>query len=138
LAVSASYARAQGHGGGMDGHGADMGHVESHGAPDHEHDHDHDHNFKRGRFLIGSGFVFGGVYFDGFYPYAYDPYYFPYYYPPPVVYAPPATEVLVSATPVPGQANCRMFESTIVVGGGRQPVAGTACQQADGSWHVSH
>ena len=99
----------------------------------HDHDHHDHHHFFNNRFFFG-----GGVFFDGFYPYAYDAYYYPYYYPPPVVYAPPPTDVSVSATPIAGRANCREFQTTVLVGGQPQPAAGTVCRQPDGSWRVAH
>jgi len=133
VALAPLGAHAQGHGG-MGGHAFD-GHESS--GVHHDFDHDHDHDFDH-RFFFHDHFFFGGgAFFDGYYPYAYEPYYYPYYYPPAVVYAPPATEVSVSATPVAGGANCREFQTTVTIDGKRQAAVGTACRQADGTWRVS-
>jgi|SRR5579863_7240893 len=130
IALAPLGAHAQRHGG-MGGH-----EVSGHHDFDRGHDRDHDHDFDRHRFFFHDRF-FGGAFFDGFYPYAYEPYYYPYYYPPAVVYAPPATDVSVSAAPVVGRTNCREFQTTVTIEGKRQEAVGTACRQPDGSWHVS-
>ena len=71
-----------------------------------------------------------------------------YYGPPPVVYAAPPP-VFYAVPPAPVQAvpmtpaytdgagrTCREYQSTVMVGGVRQPSYGTACLAADGSWRI--
>lgn len=67
-----------------------------------------------------------------------------YGYAPPVRYAPPPYPRggyldAVPTSPVftgPGGATCREFQSTALIGGRQEPIFGTACLQADGSWKV--
>ncbi len=103
---------------------------------------------------IGLGFpVFAGPAWGGYYG-PYRPYYYAPYYAPPVVYAAPPVayapqpayydQAPVQATPTSpvyrasdGQY-CREYQSTIRVDGHYENSYGTACQQPDGSWHVSN
>ena len=90
-----------------------------------------------------------GGYYGPYRPYYYAPYYAPpvVYAAPPVAYAPqPAyyDQAPVQATPTSpvyrasdGQY-CREYQSTIRVDGHYENSYGTACQQPDGSWHVSN
>src|SRR5260370_2089259 len=41
-----------------------------------------------------------------------------------------------SATGATAQ-NCREFQDTVIVGGGKQPAYGTTCQQPHGSWRIT-
>ena len=68
-----------------------------------------------------------------------------YGYGPPVVYAPPVAYVspgavqAVPASPdyVDGAGRlCREYQTTVTVGGTRQPSYGTACRMPDGSWRI--
>ena len=76
-----------------------------------------------------------------------------YVMPPPVVYAPPPMiygappTVAFAAPPLPAVPTspdfidragrtCREYQSTVTVGGMRQPSSGTACLMADGSWRI--
>lgn len=94
---------------------------------------------------VGIGLSFGFPLFS-FGP----PVYYPpppvYYPPPPVVYVPPPTAYApppgLSAVPTsppyigPSGTYCREFETFGMVGGRRERLYGTACQQPDGSWRV--
>ena len=59
---------------------------------------------------------------------------------PPVAYAVPPGSVQASpASPVftdPAGRTCREYQSTVRVGGARQPSYGTACLMPDGSWRI--
>lgn len=63
-----------------------------------------------------------------------------YYAPPPVYYAPPP--VYYAPLPIylapPQQQVCHDYRTTVMIDGKAQPVIGTACLQADGTWRVRH
>ncbi len=70
-----------------------------------------------------------------------------YYYPPPpvvvypappvVVYEPPPRVVYAPApTRLRNDAQCREYQSTVMVGGRPQSSYGTACLQPDGTWRI--
>jgi hypothetical protein len=71
-------------------------------------------------------------------PYSYPPAY--YYYPPaaPAYYVPPASAAPAAPAASAGTAtgNCREYSTTTVIQGQAQPTYGTACLQADGTWHI--
>lgn len=59
--------------------------------------------------------------------------------PPPVVYAPPPSIAADPAGPIYRSGNgqqCREYQSSVTIGGRPQPVYGTACLQADGTWRI--
>jgi hypothetical protein len=62
------------------------------------------------------------------------------YYPAPAYYAPPAPAYVEpdqqAAAPGYDQSNCQPYHSTVVVGGQRERVSGTACRQPDGTWRL--
>jgi hypothetical protein len=91
---------------------------------------------------FGIGIGFGGF---GFRPWGPPIYYGPpVYYAPPPVYYPPAAPAYYTPNPAysaPAPAafdtsNCQPYHSTVVLGGTRQPVSGTACRQPDGTWRA--
>lgn len=64
----------------------------------------------------------------------------PAYYPPPAyaypvypAYPPP---VAVAAPRASGAPYCREYQATSTIDGRPQPVYGTACRQADGTWRI--
>jgi hypothetical protein len=57
-----------------------------------------------------------------------------YYAPPPVYYAPPP---VYTYSPAAQQRACHEYQTTAMIDGKPQPVVGTACLQADGSWRTS-
>lgn len=57
-----------------------------------------------------------------------------YYVPPPVYYPPPPVYTYNTTAP---QQTCHEYQSTAMIDGKPQPVVGTACLQADGSWRIN-
>ncbi|MDB5408709.1 MAG: hypothetical protein JWL84_3621 [Rhodospirillales bacterium] len=57
-----------------------------------------------------------------------------YYVPPPVYYTPPPVYTYSTAAQ---QQACHEYQTTAMIDGKPQPVVGTACLQADGSWRTS-
>lgn len=73
-------------------------------------------------------------------PVVYGPPVMVYGAPPPVAYAvPPGPVQAVPASPTftdPAGRLCREYQSTVTVGGVRQPSYGTACRMPDGTWRI--
>lgn len=69
-----------------------------------------------------------------------------YYAPPPAYYVPPPAYVAPAApgylsppaaTSQPSQRACHEYQTMATIDGKAQPVIGTACQQADGTWRTN-
>jgi surface antigen len=42
-----------------------------------------------------------------------------------------------TSAPAPSPADCREYQSQVVIGGRRQTAYGTACRQPDGTWRTT-